>query len=213
MGLKHSSRVFDNIDKINRLQSRYVESSGEIETLKARKREMKEKLRKARLDYDAIKGMNLSKSERTLRKADKNTTIDGLEQILERTRGEIQRLERDKDRAFERRERIKERTVRRMSFEGSTGSDYSKESGRSVLVMSKVGDVEAVAKMMELMRAGPSLSSKVGSLPQRDDYESVNAPAMMVDSKMKVKVMSEDPVMEKTVINTGKKRVASVKLK
>lgn len=81
MGLKHSSQVFDNIDKINRLQTRYVESSVEIAELKVRKREIKDNRRKARLEYEAIKGMNLSKSERALRKADKKTTIDRLEQI------------------------------------------------------------------------------------------------------------------------------------
>lgn len=187
-----------------------MESSGEIEEPKVRKREIKGKLREARFEYDAIKEMNLSKSERTLRKADKKTTIDGIEKILERTREEIHSLERDQDQTFKRRERIKERTVRRMRSSGN------KEAGQLVLVKNKlVGDVAAVAKMMELMRASPSPSSEIGSSPMMGGSgESINyAPAKQVDSKLKLKFIGEGIAVEKTSINTVKRRAASIKLR
>ncbi|KAI4303033.1 hypothetical protein MLD38_038713 [Melastoma candidum] len=173
------SRLFAKMEKINELQSGYLDTSVEITSLKARRKALKERLKQVRTELEMLKEVvDVEESARKLMKADKKTTIEGLEKILEKTRRDIAKLERSNDKTFEKREKLKDRALK--------GLEFVVNGEMPVVVMNRVDDVEAVAKLMELMRVNPTC--KIGESVEAGSSAAIKEAA----SKLKVKIEGED---------------------
>ncbi|KAI6692791.1 hypothetical protein NL676_020501 [Syzygium grande] len=161
----------------------YLEASEEIAALKESRRSINEMLGQVREELEMVDKIgDLRKCERKLLEANERTTIDGLEQLLERTQAQMRKLERVSDRTFEKCKKLMARAVKEAGFE----SDCRKgDLSSSIVVMNKRWTTWwRWTKMMELLRPFRRSTCKIGDEVEVGLSEAIREAA----AKLKVKI-------------------------
>lgn len=151
--------------------------------LKESRRSINEMLGQVREELEMVDNIgDLRKCERKLLEANVRTAIDGLEQLLERTRAQMRKLERVSDRTFEKIKKLKARAVKEADFERDC---HKGDSSSSIVMMNKRWAMWwRWTKMMELLRPFRCPTCKIG-----DEVEvGLSEVIREVAAKLKVKI-------------------------